>query len=421
MQVEFIILFFCLAFSGFFSASEVAFFSISDLHLKKIVREKKRNFAALEKLKKNADRFIITVLVGNNIANILATAIATQIFLQVFGENGIFVATVIMTVLVLIFGEIIPKAFAAKRAEMIILFAAPIYLFLSTLLYPIIFILELITKVVLPLLGAGKADAKHHVDEEIVKELVKLGEQDGSINKRESELIANVFEFDDTLVSDIMTPKEQVTVVTTKHTISETLKLMVKTGYSRLPVVDANDVHQAIGTVHLKQLLEEFFANKQNGSKTIQRIVTEAYFIPSTKKIPQLFKGFQNRKVHLAIVVNEYGSFEGIVTLEDVLEELVGEVYDETDTEVKKITRLKPGVFVVHANCYIEEFNAQFGEVIPEGESYDTVGGFILSQTGNIHRKGEKITLLGFEFEVMKAARNRILEFRVKKVKSPRS
>jgi putative hemolysin len=418
MQIEIIILFFCLAFSAFFSASEVAFFSISDLHLKKILREKKFNAHLLERLKKNSERFIITVLVGNNITNILATAVATQVFLTKFGDNGIIVATAFMTILVLVFGEIVPKAYAAKRAEKLILLAAPVYIFLSFVLFPVIFLLEKFTIFFLRLMGASKSDHKSHVDEEIVKELVKLGEQDGSINKRESELITNVFEFDDTLVSEIMTPKEQVTTVTTKHTISETLKIMVKTGYSRLPVVDANDVNQAVGTVHLKQLLEEFFAHKNNASKSIQKIVIDAYYIPSTKKIPQLFKGFQNRKVHLALVVNEYGSFEGIVTLEDVLEELVGEVYDETDTHVKKITKLKPGVYAVLANCYIDEFNREFHTSFPEEEDFDTIGGFILSKTGNIHRKGEKIRIENYEFEVIKAARNRILELKVRKVKS---
>ncbi len=416
MQIEIITLFVSLILSAFFSGTEVAFFSISEIKLKQIVKSGARNAKMLESLKKNSDKFIVMVLVGNNITNILSTAIATKLLIDIYGENGVIYATTIMTILILFFGEIIPKAYCAKNARTIMLLASPIYKVIEFVLFPVIYVLEKITKIVLKLFGISKSENDSHVDEDIVKELVRMGEIDGSINKRESELIANVFEFDDTKVFEIMTPHEQAITVTNGTSIEDTLKIMNATGFSRIPVLDKDNSNHVIGIVHIKQLVSEMLKGKQTRHICAQ-IYSEPYFIPKTKRIPQLFKGFQTRQVHMAIVVNEFGTFEGIVTLEDVVEELVGEVYDETDVEEKNIIQEKKGIYKVKGSCYIEEFNHTLGTNISTEEEFDTITGFIMHKTGNIHKKGDKIKQVGLEFEVLRATKNRVLEFRVKRAK----
>ena len=292
MQIEIILLIICLLFSGFFSGVEVAFFSLSQIDIKRITSENKKHAKLLAKLKENSERFIISILIGNNVVNVLATAVATKLFLDYFDTNGIMAATAVMTVAILLFGEIVPKAYAAKKAEVVSLRASPFLRFFGLVFLPLIVVLEVVTKGILRLVGAPEKDDKDHVDEDAVKHLIEIGQEDGNIKKSEKELIHNVFEFDDTTVGEIMEPRENVTSVSLSSTREEVLTLMAETGFSRIPVLSDEDPNHVVGIVHLKKLVLD--VGKR--ARKLKHYVSDSFYIPESKKINTLFKEFQRKK-----------------------------------------------------------------------------------------------------------------------------
>ncbi len=412
MTIEIIILIICFFFSGFFSGVEAAFFSVSKLDLKQLKSKNIKNIRHLEKLKQNPHRFIITVLIGNNIANILAASLATKIALNLYGDAGIAIATGLMTLLILIFGEIIPKAYCSSKYKSVSLKTAGFIHTLAIILKPIIIVLDFITINILRLFGIKNTAHADAFTEQTIRDIIRIGEEDGAVKKIEHELINNIFEFDDTTVDEVMVPKENVEYAHENDTLQTVLKKMMDSGFSRLPVFTENK-QIIVGTILLKDILKSTL--KKQPAKTIAKLINEPYIVPETKKINTLFKGFQKKQVHMAIVVNEYGSFEGIITLEDVLEEIVGEVQDETDIETAFVQKISPKEYDVRADCYIDEFNKQLKVQIVETDEFETVGGYILTHIGRIPRKNETITIDQLTFKATKVTKSRIISLRVTK------
>ncbi len=412
MMIEIIILVICFFFSGFFSGVEAAFFSVSKLDLKQLKAKKLKNIVYLEKLKKDPHRFIITVLIGNNIANILAASLATKIALDYYGDIGVAFATGIMTLLVLIFGEIIPKAYCSSKSRMVSLKTAKFIWSLSVILKPALIILNSITKRILQLFGIKNTAHTEALTEQAVREIIQIGEEDGAIKKTERELIQKIFQFDDTTAEEVMVPRENVEIATENEKLNEVVKRMMESGFSRLPVFK-DDKQTICGTIHIKDILKSTLRKKP--AKTIASLLTDPYIIPESKKINTLFRGFQKKQVHMAIVVNEYGSFEGIITLEDVLEEIVGEVQDEFDIETAFVQKVSDSEYIIRADCYIEECNKQTNETIQKTDEYETIGGFILSHIGRIPKKNETIKIDTFTFKIMKVTKSRIVQVKLLK------
>jgi len=371
----------CLALSAFFSSSEVALVAINRVKVRTLINEGRKGAVALATLKEHPDHILITILIGNNIVVIGAATIATAIAIEFFGDIGIGIATGIVTIIILIFGEIGPKLYATRADENFALAVAPIILFLSKVLTPIIWIVDRVSQS-----HKGKGLSVPVVTEEEIKEWIDVGKEGGSIEEEEKEMLYSVLEFGDTTAREIMTPRIDVAMMEDTNTVDSALKLFNETGFSRIPVYH-DSVDNIIGVLNVKDVFSVLLSGKKKTS--INEIMYDPYFIPETKKIDDLLKELQVRKVQMAIVLDEYSSFAGIVTVEDILEELVGDILDEFDQEEPDIQKVGEGVYIVDAQVWVEDLNDELDLNLPVHESYETIGGLLIDRLGHIPHPGE--------------------------------
>jgi putative hemolysin len=407
--MEIIILIICILISAFFSGSEAAFFSVSNLDVKRLVHTKRMNAGLLQNLKRDSHKFIITILIGNNVMNTVAAALATKIAIDVFGNAGVGIAVGVMTFLLLVFGEITPKAYCARNAESVSLIAAPIVHVLSIILSPVIWIFDKITKLALFFTGPGQSEKK--LTEQTVIDFIEMSEEQGAIRKEETEMIRNVFSFDNKTAKDVLVPKEAVVMIPMTATPKTALRIMTKNGVSRVPVYDESPDH-IVGILLTKDLLSVLVSQK---NMKISQIMQKPFFVPDTRKINTILKAFQKRRQHMAIVVNEHGGIEGIVTAEDVIEELVGEIEDESDADFSPITMIKKNLYSVQGDCHVDVFNQQFTLSIPKN-GYQTISGFVIAKLGRMPKIGDRVQHGQFVFEVSNLSRNKIGVLKVRKV-----
>ncbi|HJJ28667.1 MAG TPA: hemolysin family protein [Methanocorpusculum sp.] len=377
-----------LCLSAFFSASEVALVGINRAKVKTLAETEKKG-KYLEKLKDKPDHFLITILIGNNLVNIWATALATKISLDMFGDAGVAIATGVVTVLVLIFGEIGPKTYANHHQEKFALAVAPPIYILTMILSPIFWIMDKIKRV-------GKEDTEEvpAVTEEEICEWIDVGEMEGAIEEDEKEMIYSVLRFNDTTAKEIMTPRPDVTAIEDSILVEEAAKYFRDTGFSRVPVYH-DKIDNIVGTLNFKDVFNAYASGKV--STPVKSLMIDAYCVPESKKIDDLLRELQVRRMHMAIVLDEFGGFSGVVTFEDVLEELVGDIMDETDVdEVSDIIELSPGLYMVDAQTRVGLLNEEFNLTLPEDPgNYETIGGLVFSHLGHIPRLGESVTVCG--------------------------
>ncbi len=378
--IIFLILLIC---SAFFSASEVALVGISRAKVHTLSETGSRG-RRLDKLKNNPDHFLITILIGNNIANVGAASLATAVALELFQNNGVAIATGVVTLLLLIFGEIGPKTYANRQMERVALFVAtPIY-FLTMLLSPFFYIYD----------RFRKKDHSPSVTEDEIREWIDVGEMEGAIEEEEKEMIYSVLKFNDTTAKEIMTPRPDVAVVEDTVTLEEAVSHFRETGFSRVPVYhDKTD--NIVGTLNFKDLFNAYSTDNRKAS--VKTLMLDVYCVPESKKIDVLLRELQVRRVHMAIVLDEFGGFSGVVTFEDILEELVGDIMDESDgDEVSDIIPIGDGLYMVDAQVRVALLNERFRISLPEDPgNYETIGGLVFSQLGHIPRLGESIPLSG--------------------------
>ena len=400
-----IIFILCLILSGFFSGSEVALFSITRAKVRTLVNENERGSDALDILKKNPDRFLITILIGNNIVNILAASVATAVAIGLLGETGlaVSVATMVVVLLLLVFGEIGPKMYASRNVTGLALQISPLILFLSQILSPVIFIFN---KLAGKITGTG-AFAHHMITEEEIKEWIDVGQEEGTIEKDEQEMLHSVFEFSDTRVREVMTPRIDVVMLEDTSSSDEALEIFKKTGVSRLPVWHEN-IDTIRGVLNLKDAI--FSALETHEPVPIVELLSEPLFVPETKNIDDLLRELRIKKTHMAIVLDEYGSFVGIITVEDILEELVGDILDEFDTEEHELVRVAEDVYSVDARMWVEDLNKELDLHLPESEAYETIAGLFIERLGNIPRIGDvcELTEEGVRLVIMQMTGKRI-------------
>jgi len=404
MILQIIILVVLILFSGFFSSAETAFFSIGRTRARHLAKNEGPPFELILKMKENPHRLLSTVLVGNNLVNISAAALATSITMDVFPNYAVSVATGIMTLLILVFGEVLPKSIAARNNVLIArLTIYPIYWF-SFLFYPILLVLNFIPKL------TGKMTKSPGLTEEELITFVEAVEEEGRIKEQEKELIHNIFELDDTNASEIMTPRADMFVIDAKKPLE--LEKILQSGYTRIPVIEGS-IDQVIGILNIKDLF--LYQARCDASIDIRKIMRAPYFVPEHKKLDRLLQQFRKRKDHMAIVVDEYGGVAGLVTLEDALEELVGEISDETDVEDTHVLKLGENEWIVMGKTEVDEINDAVGMKIPDSSEYDTFSGFILNLTGRIPKEKEEIVFNEYRIIIRKMAGNRIKELGVKK------
>lgn len=411
-----IIFIFCLILSGFFSGSEVALFSITRAKVRTLVNEKEPGSEALATLKKNPDRFLITILIGNNIVNILAASVATAVAIGFLGETGIAVtvSTIIVVLLLLVFGEIWPKMYASRNATSLSLRFSPIILFLSRIFSQVIFIFN---KIAGKMTGAG-AFAHHMITEEEIKEWIDVGQEEGTIEKDEQEMLHSVFEFSDTRVREVMTPRIDVVMLEDTSSSDEALEIFKNTGFSRLPIWHGN-IDTIKGILNVKDAI--FSVLETHESIPIVELLSEPLFVPETKNIDDLLRELRVKKTHMAIVLDEYGSFVGIVTVEDILEELVGDILDEFDTEEHELVRVAEDVYSVDARMWVEDLNKHLDLHLPTSETYETIAGLVIERLGNIPRIGDvcDLTEEGVRLVIIQMTGKRINRLKLIRIHPP--
>ncbi len=414
ITTELIILIICLFLSGFFSSSETALFSISQVKALHLSKEGSKVTNLILHMKKDSHKLLTTILIGNNLVNICASALATKIAMDFFHSNAVGIATGIMTLLILIFGEIFPKSFAAQNniiVAKIVIF--PVF-WLSKLFYPLICLLNFIPKII------GVFDKSPFATEDELITMVEVVEEEGEIKEEEKEFITNIFEFDDTSASEIMTPRADVFAIDIEAEID--IKSIIESGFTRIPVIKEN-FDNIVGIINVKNLFKEFHkscSENGTGDLDIKKIMQKPNFIPETKKLDSVLHEFKKLKNHIGIVIDEHGGMSGIVTLEDVLEEIVGEITDETDKQEPDIVKIKDNGFFVAGKIDIDELNKRTGLSIPEASDYDTFSGYVLSLTGKIPEVGETIETDDCTIIVKEKDGNRIKHFVLKIKKNSR-
>ena len=415
MQLEYEIaaLIAMIGLSGYFSGLEVALVSIRLSKIEQMVKDKVRGAVSLHKLKSNPSRMMSSVNLGNNLASIAATALATDLSLKLFGDDGLAIAIGIMTFLILIFGEITPKTYCNANAAKVAVKNSRILLIFSYALFPIVWIFEIITKGMIKL--TGSSDIPPGLTEDEIKEIVKQGYKDKAIEKQESELVHGALNFDDIVIRSVMTPRTKMFKLNSKMMLFEALPEINKSGFSRIPVF-AENTDQIVGIIHARDVLKKLEGDEKIIS--LEQIMREPVFVSQEKRVSDLLKEMQGRRTHMAIVLDEFGGVEGCVTLEDLLEEIVGEIQDETDTEKPSFQRDGQNAIVTDGDIEIDTINDIFKSNIPPGDDYSTLNGLLHEKLHDMPKEDDKIEIGSLRIIIEKVSKNKPEKIRIEKMET---
>ncbi len=393
--------------SSYFSATETAFSSLNKTRLKALSEKGNKRARRTLALSEKYDRLLSTILIGNNIVNILLASMATVFFIRVMKGNeqtGTTVATVVVTVVVLIFGEISPKSLAKESPENFAMFSTPIIKFFIVILYPLTFLFSLWQKMLTKVFKI-KGDRKMTPDELLV--LVDEVEEGGAIDADESELLRSAIEFNDQEAEDILTPRVDIEGVSADSTKEEIAQVFTDTGFSRLPVYK-DSIDNIIGIVHQK----DFYDGPKITDKSLEEIMQEPVFVTPSMKISDLLNKLQQEKSHIAVVTDEYGGTLGIVTMEDILEELVGEIWDEHDEVIEEFTKLDDGSYRIICSADLDEMFELF-EIEGESDS-NTVSGWVMDELGKIPDEGDEFDYENLHVTVTETDNQRVIAINVR-------
>ncbi len=398
--VSIIIIVVCIIMSMYFSATETAFSCLNRIRVKNKAENGNKKAALVLKLTEKYDEMLSTILVGNNIFNILCSSVATLLFVDLLKDPdlGATVSTVVITILLLIFGEISPKSIAKEHPESFAVFSAPFLRFLMFILTPVSFIFKLWQKLLSMIF---KSPADQGITEEELLTIVDEAEQGGGIDKDESELIRSAIEFNELEVRDIFTPRIDISAIPSGISKEDAAKVFSETGYSRLPVYE-DSLDNIIGILYLK----DFYNTAYNRKTDIQSIIKPVIYVPRSKKISDLRKELQEQQLHIAVVTDEFGGTVGIVTLEDILEELVGEIWDEHDEIIREISEVDENKYIVSGKANIEKVF----ETLDMDSDFEaiTVGGWVMEILEKIPSTGESFTYQNLQVQVLKMMGRRI-------------
>lgn len=403
---------------AFFSASETALTAASKARMHARAKAGSSRAALINKIRKKKDRMIGAMLLGNNFVNTLGAALATGIFIGMFGEAGIFYATLVMTILILVFAEVLPKTYAVHHAEKFALRYAYIIDFFIRLFYPVTQAVSLIVRMALKIFGIDIAKASAGSQMELLRGVIDMHRDSNEETQQQRVMLRSILDLFEATVADIMVPRQNVFMIDGDRPAKEIVSEVLENAYSRLPVWRERP-DNIIGIIQARLLLKALSDN--NGSAeglNLDAAMLEPWFIPDTTSLHDQLQAFRERKEHFAIVVDEYGTFMGIVTLEDILEEIVGEIDDEVDENVPGVKRGRGGSYLVDGGVTIRELNREFEWQIPD-QNYSTAAGLILYESETIPEIGQKFHFHGLKFEIMKRERNRITRLRITPPKKP--
>ena len=432
-----ILLLILILLNAFFAMSEIAVISLNDAKIDKMAEEGHKKAKKVVKLTENSAAFLSTIQIGVTLAGFLASASASQTFVDKFGATlvrwfgdfgqshagflnslSLVVVTIIMSYFSLVLGELVPKRIAIQNPEKISFAVVGILLFVRRVMSPFIALLSASTNLVVRIFGINPGDEPENVTEEEIRMMVDVGEEKGVIEESQKEMINNIFEFDDTSVDEIMTHRTDVVAVEITDSIDDAVKVAVEEGFSRIPVFE-DDLDNIVGVIYVKDLLP-YVGSKIPSGDTLSQKMREVYFIPESKNCRDLFTEMTEKRIQLAVVVDEYGGTAGIVTMEDLIETIVGSIQDEYDDEDEDIEQLSENVFTVDGVIDIDELSEKLGRELPGGD-YDTLAGLIMSKLGYIPKENEHPTVEAAHtlFTVEEVNERRIEKVRVEKLPIP--
>ena len=401
-----------VAFSAFFSASETAFSSLNQIRLKSRAEDGDKAAARVLAMSEQYDKLLSTILIGNNIVNIGAASIATVLFTKALGEErGATVSTIVLTIVVLIFGEISPKSIAKEMPETIATAVSPFLNLLMTLFTPLTWLFSQWKKLLNHFIHSSEEDT---ITEGELMTMVSEAESDGELTDRESQLIRSAIEFDDVEVEEILTPRVDVIAVEDDITLEELARTFAESGYSRLPVYHGT-IDNIIGVVHEK----DFYLGRLKKETTLEDLIKPTLYTTGSTQISRLLRILREQHHHMAVVVDEYGGTEGIITLEDILEELVGEIWDEHDEVTEDFHKQADGSWIVLGSASVDDLYEMLG--LPEDEDIDsnTVNGLVQEKTCHLPKVGDRFTLGEYDGVVTRTAKRRVTEVRLTPAEKP--
>ncbi len=394
--------------SALFSSAETAFLSTNKIRLRNLQEEGEKKADLVLFMLDNQNKLISALLVGNNIVNIGSSALATKMATEAFGDAGVGIATGIMTLLVLVFGEVIPKNLAAAHAETWAMFIAPFIRLVSFVLTPVVFLLTKLSDFVVHF---SKSDDEEDptITEDEFKILVNVGQEEGVLDESESEMINSIFEFDETVVKAIMVPRIDIVAVDVEDSINEALRIIVDGGHSRIPAYEES-IDNIVGILYAKDIFAHLDADFD--TMKVKELLRPAYYIPETKKVSDLLNELRLKKVHMAIILDEYGGTNGLVTIEDLIEEIIGDIQDEYDVEDDLIVMHGEDHLVADARAPIgdveDAFDVELDEEILEDSEADTIGGLAFEHLGGIPAVGDEVTVGRFLIRIVDVSGRRI-------------
>ncbi|MFH1847492.1 MAG: hemolysin family protein [Candidatus Omnitrophota bacterium] len=401
-----VIFFLLLLASAFFSSAETAFLSLDKIRLKRIESMVRPSALRVVKLLSDPHKLLITILVGNTLVNIAASAVLADYFYNAMGEKGVIFSIVSMTVVVLIFGEVTPKMFALANNEKVSFFSSFPLKLLEVIFAPIRIVLTAISHAIVKGIGVKISTEHPKLTEQEIRSFFSLSRKKGVVKRKEKDMIDSILEFKELNAADIMTPRINIIALDLTQKINELIDRIKGSQFSRFPVY-LHTLDNIVGIIHSKDFL-------LNQKKAIGDFVRKPFFAPESMKIDDLLKGLQRKHTHMAIVTDEYGVTSGVVTIEDILEEIVGEIRDELDFEVPMVRKLDQKTYEVNGQAHIDEIMDETGLSI-ETEEVDTIGGYFMLKIGKIPRAGDKINLGDFVLIVNDVSKNRITSLTITK------
>ncbi len=405
-----ILLLVLLVLSSFFSMSETALMSLSKIRIRHMVEEGVKGAKLVEKLIEDPNKLLGAILIGNNIVNIGASSIATSLAVKLSGgsDSAVIVVTAIMTVLILIFGEITPKSIAKQKSEQVSLKVSKPIKLCVFIFKPFVAVFTIISSVFIRLFGGDPKATEPFITEEELKTMVGVSEEEGVLEDVEKEMIFNVFDFADLQVKDVMVQRVDVTAVEVNDSYEDLLKIIKEDQYSRIPVYD-DTIDDIVGILNVKDLIIE---GDKGGDFKVTEYMREPLYTFEFKKITELFNEMKKTRNHMAVVLDEYGGTVGIVTIEDLVEEIVGDIQDEYDKERDMIEVIKEDEYVVEGSARLDDVSDLIG-VNMESEEFDSVGGLIIGALGRIPENNEEVVIDRIKFVVEEVEKNRIMKVRI--------
>ena len=395
--------------SGFFSASETSLMSLSKIRIRYMEDEGVKGAKLVGSLIEKSSDLLSSILVGNNIVNIAATSVSTSLFINIFGDGGVAIATAVMTVLVFVFGEITPKTIAANSPEKVAVVVSKPISIIMKITKPIVWVFNLLTGIIFKIMGIDNDGVKPFITEEELKAMVNVSHEEGVLEMEEREIINNVFQFGDMQAKEAMIQRLDMVAIDIEDSYDEIIELFKSEKLSRLPVYQES-IDDIVGILNIKDII--FLSDEEIENFDIKDYVREAFFTYEFKKITQLLEEMKKEKTQMAIVVDEYGGTAGLLTIEDLVEVIVGDIDDEYDEEEEEIVKINDNEYLVEGSTKISDVNEQLG-INLESEEFDSIGGFIIGYLKRIPEENEIIEVEDVKFKVESIDKNRINKIRI--------